>query len=64
VPADSHDVIWMNLEHSKVRRCGECGSGMSFLGVAYRTVLIFHSVYALDYKGNPDALHGDHAHHH
>ncbi|EIN04861.1 COX5B-domain-containing protein [Punctularia strigosozonata HHB-11173 SS5] len=46
VPADSHDVIWMNLEHDKVRRCGECGS-----------------VYALDYKGDPEALHGEHAHH-
>ncbi|KAF8968159.1 cytochrome c oxidase subunit VB-domain-containing protein [Flammula alnicola] len=26
VPADSHDVLWFNLEKDKIGRCVECGS--------------------------------------
>lgn len=26
-PAESHDVIWFNLEEKRQRRCPECGSG-------------------------------------
>ncbi|KAI0784249.1 cytochrome c oxidase polypeptide IV, partial [Abortiporus biennis] len=26
VPADSHDLLWMNLTDKKVSRCPECGS--------------------------------------
>jgi len=31
VPADSHDILWFNLEKDKQARCTECGSGASIL---------------------------------
>ncbi|WWC89128.1 uncharacterized protein L201_004046 [Kwoniella dendrophila CBS 6074] len=46
-PADSHDTIWLNVNHElKNHRCPECGC-----------------VYTLNFQGDEALLHGDGHHH-